>query len=156
MKRPSSTHSTSSRSFPSACCCSNQSGCAGRVGRLRLEPPDEVLVVAHPAFGLDQDGQPLRALRSKGAERRVEAAIKEDVAEARVHLHRELDEQVVLVLEVVEDRAAREAGRLLEPDHRRAVVAVLGECAACAVEDLGAAGLEMLLGHLGHGAESYT
>ena len=110
--------------------------------------------MAHPALGFDQDGQPLRALRRQRAERRLEAALEEDVAEARVHLDRELDEQVVLVLEVVEDRPAREAGRLLELDHRRALVAVLGERAACAVEDLGATGCEMLLAHLRHGAES--
>ena len=84
----------------------------------------------------------------------MQAGLEEEVDEAGIHLHRELDEQVELGVEVVEDRAAREAGRLLEPCHRRALVPVLGERAAGAFEDLRPASLEMLLAHLRHG-ESY-
>ena len=65
-------------------------------------------------------------------------------------LEREFDEQVVLVLEVVEDRAARQTDRRLQPAYRRLVVAVLGEATARAVEDLPAAGVQMLLRHLRH------
>jgi hypothetical protein len=41
------------------------------VGRPRFESPDEVLVVAHAAFGLDRDGQPFRVLRCQGASSRA-------------------------------------------------------------------------------------
>ena len=51
-----------------------------------------------------------------------------------------------MFVEVVEDRAAREAGLLLDAGDRRAVVAVRRERVARAFEDLGAAGFEVLLG----------
>ena len=57
----------------------------------------------------------------------------------------QLEEQSVLVAEVVEDRTARQADGLFQPAHGRLVVAVLGEAAACAVEDLAAAGRQMIL-----------
>ena len=117
MNRPSSTQSTSSRSFPSACCCSNHSWMRGLVSaafassrrtkssswRIRLSV--SIRTASHSG---------LSAASARNAASRP--PLEEDVAEARVHLDRELDEQVVLVLEVVEDRAAREAGRLLELD----------------------------------------
>ena len=63
---------------------------------------------------------------------------------------RELDEEVLLRWEVVEDRAAGEAGLPLEPRDGRTLVAVLREAAASAVENLLAALRLSLVGDLGH------
>ena len=65
-------------------------------------------------------------------------------------LARQLEEQGVLVAEVVEDGAARQPDRLLEPPHGRLVVAVLREASPGAVEDLTAARRQMVVGDPGH------
>ena len=58
-------------------------------------------------------------------------------------------EQVQLGREVVEDRAPRAAGRLLQPDHGRPLVAVAGEAASRPLEDVGPLGLEVWFEHQG-------
>ena len=54
-------------------------------------------------------------------------------------LMRQREKQGVLIPEVVEDRTARHADRLLQTTDRRFVVAVFGKTPASAVEDLTAA-----------------
>ena len=93
---------------------------------LGLEPSDEILVVAHSALGLDQDGEPLRVLvgQSAGTRRGLTRTGCRRSGCSSPSLARE---KFVLVLEVVEDRASGEACRLLEPCDGGALVPVFGK-----------------------------
>ena len=118
-------------------------------GRL-VELPDELRVVPELRLDLEQHAEPFRVSARHRANCLVEPLLDDQIDVAPVLLDRELNEEVALAAEVVEDRAAREPGRLLEPRDGRPGIAVLREGAAGAVEDLRAAPLEMGLGDLGH------
>jgi hypothetical protein len=60
------------------------------------------------------------------------------------------EEERVLVPEVVEDRAAGQPGRLLQPADRGTLVAVPGEACAGGGEDLAPPRVELVLAHSGH------
>src|SRR5262245_4725571 len=99
---------------------------------------------------LEVDAEPFRALLRQQTEEPVQPFVLESVVEAVPVALDEREEERPLVGVVVEDRAAREADLLLEPGHGGAVVAVAGECASGAVQDLLAARLEMGFGDLRH------
>jgi hypothetical protein len=147
VKRARSSARTSSRNSPLAWPRSNAPTI---VCRRRRDPLLELGVVEELHLGLDQHVEPVRVGRRNRPDQRFEPLLREERLVADVVGVRERGEQVELAVEVMEDRAAREAGLLLEPAHGRPVVAVLGECPAGALEDLGLAGVEMGLAHLGH------
>src|SRR5262249_22182450 len=66
---------------------------------------------------------------------------------------RDREEQRVLVLEMVEDRAPGQPDLLLEAAYRGALVAVSREAGAGAGEDLLTPGVELVLAHPGHAVE---
>src|SRR5690348_14059824 len=78
------------------------------------------------------------------------------LGDRRSHLQRVVlgdgEEQRLLVAEVVEDRAAREAGLVFEAPYRRALETPARERPPRAVEDLAAAGLQPRGTHLRHPA----
>ena len=86
-----------------------------------------------------------------GVEHRVEPFFGEEREEASVVLGGKREEELLLGGEPVEDRAAGEADLPLEPDDRRALVAVAGEAAARAVEHARATGLLLGVAQLRHG-----
>ena len=127
-----------------------RSGWPRAPARARSSEPPELRVGAHAARGLELDGEPVGVRFDDRTEHRAEALVEPDVRVAARHLDRQLDEEGVLAREVVEDRAAREADLLLQPRDGRALVAVLREAAAGAIEDLLAAALLVLCGDLRH------
>ncbi len=110
----------------------------------------EALVGANPAGGLYLHRQPVCVLVRHGLEQRAVAALEPDVDEPIRGAGDERDEQRFLAREVVEDRATREPGLLLEACDRRPLVAVPRECPLSALEDLLATALLVLVGDLGH------
>ena len=110
----------------------------------------ELRVGARPPDELEVDAEPGRIELEHLAHDGLQAFVDPDVGHPRAVPHRQLGEEILLGGEVVEDRAAREADRLLQPRDRRALVAVLRERTAGAGEDLLAAFSPALVGDLRH------
>ena len=93
-------------------------------------PAHELRVVPKPYLGLDQDGEPVPVGGGDRAQRGLDSLSRHQGLDANAILDRQFDEQVELRVEVVEDRAPRQADLRLEPCDRRAFVPVPGERAA--------------------------
>ena len=98
-------------------------------GRVGVDPPGR----------LELDAEPVGILVHDLLEEGAEAVVEPDLDQAQARLDGELQEDRLLVGEVVEDRAAGEAGDLLESGHRRPLVPVARERLPGALQDLGAA-----------------
>ena len=120
------------------------------VRRDRLPSLAELLVRPQASAELEVHGEPVGIVPEERVEDRLEALLCEEVQEARVVARGEGDEQLLLGREPVEDRAARHADLLLQPDDGRALVAVLREAPAGTVEDTLAALDLVLLAQLRH------
>src|SRR6516164_4862323 len=112
----------------------------------------ELGVVAELSRDLQPGGQPVELV---GRGEHVTHHLNEALAGRHVGhplgvLACQREKQRVLVPEVVEDRTARQPNLLLQPAHRGLVVAVFGEAAASAVEDLTAASRQMVLADSWH------
>ena len=108
--------------------------------RIRVDAPS----------GFELHAEPVRILVGDLLEERAKALLEPDLGQPLVRLDRELEEDRLLVGEVVEDRAAREAGDLLEDRDGRPLVAVARERPLRALEDLGPAAFLVLGGDLRH------
>ena len=104
---------------------------------------------------LEVDAEPLGVELDDLAHDRLEALVHPHERQAGAVLDGELDEEVLLRAEVVEDRATGEADLLLEACDGRALVAVLGEAAASAGQDLLPPLGPALLGDLRHALALY-
>ena len=123
------------------------------LAQLRLCGRDELLegrIGVNPSRRLQLDAKPVGILVCNLFEEGAEAVLEPDLGQAEVRLDGELQEDRLLVREVVEDRAAREAGDLLEDRDGRSLVAVAREGLLGALQDLGAAALLVLVGDLRH------
>ena len=131
-----SISSRSVRSRPSACAATRLSSSVSSA-LAAAHSAHELGVVPEPYLGLDEDGQPVPVGGGDRPQRRPRfpLLVIRDSTRSAV-LDRELDEQVELRVEVVEDRAPRQADLRFQPRDRRALVPVLGERAAGAFEDL--------------------
>ncbi len=109
--------------------------------------------MAQLAGNLQSRGEPVELLgrRQHVAHHLDQTLARGDIGHPLGILVRQFEKQRVLVAEVVKYRTPRQADPLLQPAHRRPVVAELGEAAAGAVKDLTAAGRQMILADLGHG-----
>ena len=82
------------------------------------------------------DAEPVRILLEDRAHGRLEPVLDPHRVDAIVVPSGELEEEILLRREPVEDGAAGEPDLLLEPDHGRPFVAVAGEAASRAGEDV--------------------
>ena len=120
-------------------------------GLLALRPRGrEVGVGAQPPSHLELHAEPAGVLVAQVAHDLDESGPLDDLGRAGGVLLGEREEHRLLVAEVVEDRAARQAGLGLEHLDGGALVAVTGERPPGALEDLTATGGELLLGDLRH------
>src|SRR5918992_1121900 len=99
---------------------------------------------------LELDGEPVGILGRDRLERRSQAALEPDAREALRRPDGQCREEGLLVLEVVEDRPAREPALGLETRDGRTLVAVAGEAALGSGEDLLAPALLVRVTHLWH------
>ena len=124
-----------------------------------LGPPRaEIRVGAEPAGDLQARAEPVRRVLLLPLLRFVEE-VAHDLHEALLGHHvghpegvvlGQSEEERLLVAEVVEDGAAGESRRLFETAYGGTFVAVTRETGTRAVEDLTAAGVEVVLTHPGH------
>ena len=101
-------------------------------------------VGADPAGDLELDAEPAGVLVPQLLHRADQAEVVDERRDLLGVLLGEREEQRVLVGEVVEDRAARQPGLLLEAADRGALVAICREGPPGAVEDPAAGGFESL------------
>ena len=121
--------------------------------QLRLGVGDEFLerrIGVDAPGGFELHAEPVGVLVGDLLQERAKALLEPDLGQPLVRLDRELEEDRLLVGEVVENRAAREAGDLLEDRDGRPLVAVASERPLRALQDLRAAALLVLLGDLRH------
>ena len=114
------------------------------LAQLRLCVRDELLesrVGVNPSRSLQLHAEPVGILVGDLLEQGAEPVLEPDLGQTEVRLDRELQEDRLLVREVVEDRAAREAGYLFEQGDGRPLVPVARERLLGALQDLGAAAL---------------
>ena len=123
-----------------------------RLGRGDGEPAlAQVGVGLQAAPELEIDREPVGLVLRHRLEQRVEPLLGEECVEALVVLRGEREEELLLGREPVEDRAAGEADLPLEPDDRRALVAVAGKAAPRTFEHARAAGVLLCVAQVRHG-----
>src|SRR5439155_19700934 len=115
-----------------------------------VPPLAELGIGAQAMRDAEIDAEPLRILGQHRTQRRLETLLDPDRDDAVVVVRRQLEEEILLGGEPVEDRAAGEPDLLLEPDHRRALVAVTPETPARAGQDVLPSSRFLFFRDLGH------